>query len=185
MRSVTAQPIPASSAHFRSLRATPALSRDQALAFAELGLEVLAAVEDYVELPEVALPTLRSDRRETPEELADAAAEARQALGVADGPVPHVVRLLEAHGVFVLRLPDELVDRRVDALSSAVGRRPVVLLSPMKDDRARSRPRRGRADVDDPGCGGQALATAVEPPQFLRFAPQRIRRVASAEGWVM
>jgi len=139
MRSVTAHPIPASSAHFRSLRATPALSRDQALAFAELGLEVLAAVEDYVELPEVALPTLRSDRRETPEELADAAAEAREALGVADGPVPHVVRLLEAHGVFVLRLPDELVDRRVDAFSSAVGRRPVVLLSPMKDDRARSR----------------------------------------------
>jgi Zn-dependent peptidase ImmA (M78 family)/transcriptional regulator with XRE-family HTH domain len=139
LRSVSAQPIPTSTVHFRSLRATPALSRDQAQAFAELGLEVLTAIEDYIDLPQVTLPELHVSRRDTPEGLADAARQAREALGVADGPVPHVVRLLEAHGVFVLRLPDDLVDRRVDAFSTTATSRPIVLLSPLKDDRARSR----------------------------------------------
>ena len=139
LHAVTPELIPASAAHFRSLRSTPAMSRDQALAFAELGLEVLAAVEDYVDLPEVALPALDVSELNSQDGIADAAARARHALGVAEGPVPHVVRLLEAHGVLVLRLPADRVDSRVDAFSFSVSRRPVVLLSPMKDDKARSR----------------------------------------------
>ncbi len=131
------QPIPPSAAHFRSLRSTPAMSRDQALAFAELGLEVLSAIEDYVDLPEVSLPELVVPA--TADGAARAADRARAALGLAAGPVPHVVRLLEAHGVFVLKLPDELVDHRVDAFSTSASRRPTVLLSPVKDDKARSR----------------------------------------------
>jgi Zn-dependent peptidase ImmA (M78 family)/DNA-binding XRE family transcriptional regulator len=133
------QPIPASAAHFRSLRSTPAMSRDQALAFAELSLEVLTAIEDYVDLPEVSLPAIDGSSLRTEQRIAQAAAQARDGLGLAEGPVPHVVRLLEAHGVLVLRLPDELTDRRVDAFSTAASSRPVVLLSPMKDDKARSR----------------------------------------------
>ncbi|HYS31045.1 MAG TPA: XRE family transcriptional regulator [Streptosporangiaceae bacterium] len=139
LHAVSPQPIPASAAHFRSLRSTPAMSRDQALAFAELSLEVLAAIEDYVDLPETSLPEVDLSSLHTAEGVASSAAQARAGLGVAEGPVPHVVRLLEAHGVLVLRLPDELVDRRVDAFSTTAGRRPVVLLSPMKDDKARSR----------------------------------------------
>lgn len=137
--SVTPETIPSSSAHFRSLRATPALSRDQALAFAEVGLEVLATIEDFVDLPPVHLPELAPTLRASAEGIAVAAAEARHALGVTEGPVPHMVRLLEAHGVFVLRLPSELVDPKVDAFSTTAARRPVVLLSPLKDDKARSR----------------------------------------------
>ncbi len=138
-RSISPQTIPPGSAHFRSLRSTPAMSRDQALAFAELGLEVLTAIEDYVDLPENSLPVLDPLRADHPESLETAAQKAREALGLADGPVPHVVRLLEAHGVFVLHLPDDVLDRRVDAFSAIVGQRPVVLLSPMKNDKARSR----------------------------------------------
>jgi Zn-dependent peptidase ImmA (M78 family) len=41
--------------------------------------------------------------------------------------------------VLALALPDHLVDRRVDAFSTSAPHRPVVLLSPMKDDQARSR----------------------------------------------
>lgn len=44
-RSVATEPIAASTAHFHSLRSTPALAREQALAYAELGLELLAAGE--------------------------------------------------------------------------------------------------------------------------------------------
>ncbi len=136
---VSPQLIPASAAHFRSLRSTPAMSRDQALAFAELGLEVLAAVEDFVDLPDVTLPALDALGLDTADGIASAADQARAALGLSAGPVPHVVRLLEAHGVLVLRLPQDRVDERVDAFSTSASRRPVVLLSPLKDDKARSR----------------------------------------------
>ena len=138
-QAVSPQPSPASAAHFRSLRSTPAMSRDQALAFAELSLEVLAAIEDYVDLPSVSLPHVDSGWLHTPGGIARAADQARGELCLDEGPVPHVVRLLEARGVLVLRLPDGLVDRRVDAFSTTASRRPLVLLSPMKDDKARSR----------------------------------------------
>ncbi|SEE59020.1 helix-turn-helix domain-containing protein [Jiangella alba] len=132
------EPVPASAAHFRSLRATPAISREQALAFAEISLVVIDLVEQYVDLP--AVPPLAEplDAEPEPGQLARLAAETRAGLGVGPGPIPHMVRLLEAHGIVVLRLPRE-VDHRVDAFSTEAGHRPLVLLSPAKDDRARSR----------------------------------------------
>ncbi|WP_371454790.1 ImmA/IrrE family metallo-endopeptidase [Mycobacterium sp. GA-1841] len=139
-RSVSDQSIPASAAHFRSLRATPAISREQALAHAELALEVLFAVEDFVDLPPADLPSLKGYIGDISKADAErAAAEARHMLGVTEGPVPHVVRLLESRGVLVLRYPGDQFDRRVDAFSTSVTSRPVVLLSSMKDDKARSR----------------------------------------------
>lgn len=131
--------LPASSAHFRSLRSTPALARDQALAFGELGLEVAAVIEQYVDLPLPELPDLRVDTELTAADVAQAARLAREHLQVPEGPVPHVVRLLETYGVLVLRIPADRVDPRVDAFSTNAGYRPLVLLSPLKDDRARSR----------------------------------------------
>lgn len=135
--------LPSGAAHFRSLRATPALSRDQALAFAELAMDVVDALEQYVDLPVVQLPDLDPPSNPTRPELAAAAAAVRIAMAVPNGPVAHVVRLLEAHGVVVLRLPAEIagrpLDPDVDAFSTATTARPMVLLSPVKDDKARSR----------------------------------------------
>lgn len=130
--------VPASAAHFRSLRATPAIAREQALAFAEIALAVVDVIEQYVDLPaltEVAEPV---DDEPTPDQISKIAATTRSRLGIEPGPIPHIVRLLEAHGIIVLRMcPD--IDRRVDAFSTEAGHRPLVLLSPAKDDRARSR----------------------------------------------
>lgn len=135
--------LPADAAHFRSLRSTPALSRDQALAFAELGMDVVDTLEQYVDLPRVDLPNVALEEAATREDLAAAAAATRKALDVPDGPVAHVVRLLEAHGVVVLRLPAQVAGREldpdVDAFSTSATARPMVLLSPVKDDKARSR----------------------------------------------
>lgn len=140
LRSVSDQSIPASAAHFRSLRATPAISREQALALAELALEVIAAVEDFVDLPPTNLPSLKGYVTDiSAADTERAAADARHMLNVAEGPVPHVVRLLEANGVLVLRYPGDRLDKRVDAFSTTATSRPVVLLSPAKDDKARSR----------------------------------------------
>ena len=130
-----------STAHFRSLRSTPANRRDQALAFGELSLAVLDLIERYVDLPSVRLPSVELPGQPSEADIVDAAGRVRSEMGVAPGPVPHVVRLLEAHGVLVVRLPVEGFDPRVDAFSSSetASGRPLVLMSPLKDDKARSR----------------------------------------------
>lgn len=131
--------LPGHGAHFRSLRSTPALSRDQALAFGELALGVAEIVETYVDLPPVDLPAVALPAGPSPEDVAATARHTRERLGVPTGPVAHVARLLEACGVLVLRLPADYVDPRVDAFSTQTGHRPLVLLSPLKNDLARSR----------------------------------------------
>jgi Zn-dependent peptidase ImmA (M78 family)/transcriptional regulator with XRE-family HTH domain len=137
------QSLPAASAHFRSLRSTTAIAREQALAYGELGLELTALIEQYVELPAPSLPAIDLPAVGVPEDLTieeirQVVQQVKEAWGIAPGPVAHVVRLLEAHGVLVLRLP-EGIDRKVDAFSSDAGHRPLVMLNPGKDDKARSR----------------------------------------------
>ena len=133
--------VPRSSAHFRSLRSTPANRREQALAFGELALAVLAVLEQYVDLPPLSLPSVDLPSEPSEQDIAVAAGQARRDLAVGSGPIPNVVRLLEAHGVLVVRLPAEDFDPRVDAFSSSetASGRPIVLMSPLKNDKARSR----------------------------------------------
>lgn len=137
------QSLPAASAHFRSLRSTTAIAREQALAYGELGLELTALIEQYIELPSPDLPAIDLPPVGLPEdlpaeEIREVVQQAKAAWDIGPGPVAHVVRLLEAHGVLVLRLP-ETIDRKVDAFSSDAGYRPLVMLNPGKDDKARSR----------------------------------------------
>ena len=129
--------LPASGAHFRSLRSTTALQREQALAFGELTLAVFAALEDHVQLPSVSLPEFDVPADISPGDITRLAQHAREQLGVPRGPIPHVVRLLEAHGVVVVRLDE--VSQHVDAFSHQQGHRPLVMLNPAKQDKARSR----------------------------------------------
>lgn len=124
-------------AHFRSLRATTQLERDRAVAFGQLAYEVLATLERHVELPEPQLPVATLDSPPAAADIAAAAQLARRQLDVPAGPVGHVVRLLEVHGVLVLRLPEQT--RRVDAFSHYYGERPAIFLNPAKADRARAR----------------------------------------------
>jgi Zn-dependent peptidase ImmA (M78 family)/transcriptional regulator with XRE-family HTH domain len=132
-------PVPAtpSAAHFRSLRATTHLEREQVLAFGEIAWRLMTGVEKYVELPSCKLPHLALPLEPNADDIALAAGEIRSSMGIGSGPVPHVVRLLEAHGTVVLLLP--MMSRRVDAFSHWYGSRPVVFLNPLKDDRPRSR----------------------------------------------
>lgn len=129
-----------SEAHFRSLRATSATQRERALAYGELSLQLTRLLEPWVEFPQVRVPELPVGGPDVPLETVEEAARAtRKAMNVELGPVPNVVRLLEAHGVLVLRLPPNTIDRKVDAFSTREGDRPLVILSPDKKDKARSR----------------------------------------------
>ena len=137
------KPVSPSAAHFRSLRATTQLERDQAIAFGQLAWRLMTGIEKYIELPAPRIPHAALPAR--PADLVDpgdadvvaAARQARESMGIGAGPVPHVVRLLEAHGTVVIGLP--AMSRRVDAFSHWYGSRPVVFLNPAKDDKARSR----------------------------------------------
>ncbi len=132
-------PAPATSgtAHFRSLRATTHLEREQALAFGQLAWRLMAGIEKYAELPLGRLPQVMLPPDPGAGDVAAAAGQARIFMGISSGPVPHVVRLLEAYGTVVMLLPE--MSRRVDAFSNWYGSRPLVFLNPAKDDRARSR----------------------------------------------
>ena len=121
---------------FRSLRSTPARVRRRALAQAHLVHDLALALERHVRLPELNL------RRRTRSEYADVDIEAlaervRDDWDLGDGPVPHVVRQLERHGVVVARLAIDRSD--VDGFSIWYPTRPVVVLGDDKGVASRSR----------------------------------------------
>lgn len=125
------------STHFRSLRSTTRQHRAGAWAWAEAVLDVAAVLERHVRLPAAMLPDLAVAADADSAEMETAARELRRAWQIPSGPVGHVVRQLEAHGVVVARLP--VADTGIDAFSHAQGHRPVVVLGTAKGDAARSR----------------------------------------------
>ncbi|AGB26820.1 putative Zn peptidase (plasmid) [Mycobacterium sp. JS623] len=124
--------------HFRSLRSTTQLSRDQAVAYGQLALDVASSIERYVEFPSVDLPEVPSDTEDSSDRTPETAAHiVRTAWQLSDGPVRHVIRLLENHGVLVIFSPSQ--SAAVDAYSFGSDIRPVVILNPTKRDYYRQR----------------------------------------------
>ncbi|ACU37071.1 helix-turn-helix domain-containing protein [Actinosynnema mirum] len=127
-----------SAPHFRSLRSTSQLTRDQAYAYGRLAVDIAAGLERHVEFPEPDVPSLPvavDDRDgDGPER---AARLVRRHWGVADGPVGHLIRLLENRGVLVVFSPEQTAS--VDAYSFDTRLRPVVVLNPIKRDYYRQR----------------------------------------------
>jgi Zn-dependent peptidase ImmA (M78 family)/transcriptional regulator with XRE-family HTH domain len=124
--------------HFRSLRSTSQISRDQAYAYGCLAVDIASAVERHVEFPARDLPS----QPVATEDFAGAAPEHAAALlrkewGLPSGPVGHLVRLAENHGCLVVFSP--LDNATVDAYSFDTPRRPIILLNPLKDDYYRQR----------------------------------------------
>ena len=129
---------PSTVAHFRSLRSTTQQERDRAFAHALLTWEVAQVIQRTVRLPPLDLPADLAIPIDAPQSSAEQAARlAREYFGIASGPVPHVVRLLEARGIICTRLPSQ--SRRVFAFSCAFPDRPVVVLSAERTHRAASR----------------------------------------------
>ena len=119
-------------AHFRKLRSIRVGERAKALAYVEQVWELVNALERHVELPPFDLPSLPDER--PPEPLA-AAQAVRQAWNISPGPLPHLVRTMEVHGVIVTLLPfakDE--SARIDAFSTSRLPRPIVVLTPDRAD---------------------------------------------------
>lgn len=124
--------------HFRSLRSTTQVERDQALAYGRLAAEVLTSLERHVEFPAVDVTRHEVDPNDMGDDRPEEAARAlRRAWAMTAGPVGHLVRLVENHGVLVVFSP--LSSAKVDAYSFDGHRRPVVVLNPVKHDYYRQR----------------------------------------------
>ncbi|GHD46010.1 ImmA/IrrE family metallo-endopeptidase [Mycetocola manganoxydans] len=132
-----ASSVPGSVPHFRSLRSTSQKARDQAFAYGLLAVDIADAVEKHVEFPEISVPSIEvtlDDGDDGPEE---AARELRRAWGIRPGPVKHLVRTLEQHGILLIFSPTQT--SAVDAYSFDSSSRPVVVLNPVKNDYYRQR----------------------------------------------
>jgi Zn-dependent peptidase ImmA (M78 family)/transcriptional regulator with XRE-family HTH domain len=123
--------------YFRSLRSTSVRDRRQALGHAHLAHELVAAIENRIRLPAFTVPVQLTTASTSQDEIEAIAGEVRQSFVSPPGPVDHVVRTLERHGVVVVRLLLEL--KKVDAFSVNFDDRPVVVLTSDKFNRYRSR----------------------------------------------
>lgn len=122
-------------AHFRSLRSTTQLARDQALAYGLATVEISATLERHVEFPNSDIQDVEfSGQEESPE---DAARRLRSHWDLPEGPLPHLVRSAENRGVLVVFSPP--ASASVDAYSFEGMSRPVVVLNPEKRDYYRQR----------------------------------------------
>jgi Zn-dependent peptidase ImmA (M78 family)/transcriptional regulator with XRE-family HTH domain len=123
-----------SAAHFRSLRRTPAHQRARAVAFVEQVWELVYALEKRVQLPPVDLPGFTAGEVCIEPKAADpvqAARALRQTWRLGTAPIPHMVRLMEAHGLIVTLIPFAgAATATVDAFSTSQLPRPIVVLTP-------------------------------------------------------
>jgi Zn-dependent peptidase ImmA (M78 family) len=119
--------------HFRSLRSTSKRDRTQARAQVRLLAEIVGVLSRRVRLPAVDLPEFEPDSSP-----AAAAVRLRELWGLGDGPISDMVRLLERHGVVVVRLDAPSED--LDAFSCWIdAQKPYVVLTTNKGSADRSR----------------------------------------------
>jgi Zn-dependent peptidase ImmA (M78 family)/DNA-binding XRE family transcriptional regulator len=123
---------------FRSLRRTSVADRRRARAIAHLAHDLAVEAARAGQLPRHSVPYLPVTKLDASrEEIESIVAQVRAQWRIPTGPVANVVRLLEEHGVAVIRLPFGTID--VDAFSLPFSDHPVVVLGTDKSDRARSR----------------------------------------------
>ncbi|MGC5013136.1 helix-turn-helix domain-containing protein [Streptosporangium sp. DT93] len=124
--------------HFRSLRTTTQLVRDQATAYGWMVHDIVQTFERYIDMPKCRIPSfpVPIDGEITSEPTA-AAQELRKAWEVEKGPIPHLLRSAENNGIVVAFGPTQSAS--VDAYSFETPHRPIVILNPIKDDYYRQR----------------------------------------------
>ena len=124
--------------HFRRLRSTSKLERSRVLARAELLMELVDAIERHgLRFPRVNLPDDLSSFADSLHRTEEVATKMRQSWGLGLGPIDNMVRLLENKGCIVIRLHSE--SESVDAFSTWMAKRPLIVLSSNKGDVERSR----------------------------------------------
>lgn len=125
----------ADQAHFRKLRSVTTTARNRQIARLALMEELVARIEQDVELPTVDIPTLALQAGER-DEIERVAVDVRLHWRLGQGPLVNVIALLESKGCVVVRLVGD--DEGIDAYSRWSGPRPAIVLTMDKNDAARS-----------------------------------------------
>jgi Zn-dependent peptidase ImmA (M78 family)/transcriptional regulator with XRE-family HTH domain len=139
----SSEELPIGTVHFRKLKGTSKVSMRKAERHHLWLREILRFVDKHIDLPEVDFPTYGSTFSDptliTKLDIEEIATVARRHWKLNDGPAPHLVRLLETHGMVITRL--SLSEDDLDALSewSMPENRPIVVLNADKRSLARSR----------------------------------------------
>lgn len=171
-------------AHFRSLRSTPAAQRAKAIAFTEQVSELTHALETRVQLPPVDLPGFAGGEVQPgyyADDPAEAARELRRCWGLGDGPISHLVRTMERHGLIVtlVKFAGEATTT-IDAFSTSHLPRPVIVLTP---DRANDVYRHRFTAAHELGHlvlhGETAPGDAVQEKEADSFAAELLTPTAS------
>ncbi|GEC74182.1 XRE family transcriptional regulator [Microbacterium maritypicum] len=123
---------------FRSLRATAAKQRNKAISYAEHVWELANALESHVRFPPVDIPGFAGGEIAPgtfSTDPATAAEQLRAAWSLGDGPIPQMLRLVEAKGIITVLVPMvETEVARIDAFSTTSLGRPLMILSPDRAD---------------------------------------------------
>lgn len=126
---------------FRSLTAATKRARRAAQGRAQWLHEIAEFLGTEIDLPVVGIPKLdlpTDPQRISADDIENAATATRTAWGLRDGPLPHVVKLMEAHGIIIGRLA--LNAAELDGLSGwSEQSRPYVILNNEKATCVRSR----------------------------------------------
>lgn len=124
--------------HFRFYRSGMQTLTLQGRAYAQVIQDLVRTLSGYVDFPALHLPDIPADP-----ELAEsivpqmAAQQVRHEWGLGDGPIAHVLREVENHGVCAVFAPFEHAS--LDAHSVFSGEVPLIVLNPTKGDYYRQR----------------------------------------------
>lgn len=117
--------------HFRSLRSTTQVARDQAYAYGQLAVDVSIALERHAEFPAPCVPLYPVQANDTSGDAPERAARhVREQWSLGHEPIRHMVRVLENHGVLAVFSHPQTAT--VDAYSFNSRLRPVVVMNPIK-----------------------------------------------------
>ncbi len=123
--------------HFRSLRSCTQTQRRRMAAAATLVGGLVAHLAVNVDFPTENLLLLVSDPPDSDEEIEGLAVDARKHWGLGLGPITHISKLVESHGVVVSRTFHDCA--QVDAFSLWHSARPLIFLNADKNSGTRSR----------------------------------------------
>lgn len=131
-------PVASGLPHFRSYQAGTQVAYRQAQAYVQVTQDLVRVLRGYVDFPVLDLPSMPTDP-----ELADsvmpmmAAQYVRYVWGLGDGPIAHVLREVENHGICVVFAP--FGHASLDAHSVFSGELPLIVLNPTVGDYYRQR----------------------------------------------
>ena len=113
--------------HFRAKRDLSQLLRKQAIAYANIVLRILQALEEMgVQFPELLVEQQQAPEHFTLSAIENSAVQARKAWSLGLGPIDNMAQLLESKGIFVILLPDDY--QGLDAFTDwASNERPYVM----------------------------------------------------------